>query len=158
MQLTAAYRSLSRPSSAPDAKAFTLCSCSLLLSYRYLSITSVCSLNCLSFIFKQIRVCISTQLIFYALKRLLSFVLAYISTIRFNCNIFYPFGKTYFSLFLKNSPLICSFLLKIYFIPLSMIILATYNFVCLVGSSGLEPPTSRLSGARSNHLSYEPIL
>ena len=28
----------------------------------------------------------------------------------------------------------------------------------VVGSSGLEPPTSRLSGARSNHLSYEPIL
>ena len=30
-------------------------------------------------------------------------------------------------------------------------------FRSLVGSSGLEPPTSRLSGARSNHLSYEPI-
>ena len=28
----------------------------------------------------------------------------------------------------------------------------------LVGSSGLEPPTSRLSGARSNQLSYEPLL
>ena len=27
----------------------------------------------------------------------------------------------------------------------------------LVGSSGLEPPTSRLSGARSNLLSYEPM-
>ena len=27
----------------------------------------------------------------------------------------------------------------------------------LVGSNGLEPSTSRLSGARSNHLSYEPI-
>ena len=27
----------------------------------------------------------------------------------------------------------------------------------LVGSSGLEPPTSRLSGARSSLLSYEPI-
>ena len=27
----------------------------------------------------------------------------------------------------------------------------------LVGSSGLEPPTSRLSGVRSNHLSYEPL-
>ena len=28
----------------------------------------------------------------------------------------------------------------------------------LVGPSGLEPPTSCLSGTRSNHLSYEPIL
>ena len=27
----------------------------------------------------------------------------------------------------------------------------------LVGSSGFEPPTLRLSGARSNHLSYEPV-
>ena len=26
----------------------------------------------------------------------------------------------------------------------------------MVGTSGLEPPTSRLSGARSNHLSYAP--
>ena len=31
------------------------------------------------------------------------------------------------------------------------------SFLKVVGSSGLEPPTSRLSGARSNHLSYEPI-
>ena len=33
------------------------------------------------------------------------------------------------------------------------------NSVCcdaLVGLSGLEPPTSRLSGVRSNHLSYKP--
>ena len=29
--------------------------------------------------------------------------------------------------------------------------------VLLVGSSGLEPPTSRLSCARSNQLSYEPL-
>ena len=28
----------------------------------------------------------------------------------------------------------------------------------LVGSSGLEPPTLRLSGVRSNHLSYEPLF
>ena len=27
----------------------------------------------------------------------------------------------------------------------------------LVGTSGFEPPTSRLSGVRSNHLSYAPI-
>ena len=31
------------------------------------------------------------------------------------------------------------------------------RFRGLVGSSGLEPPTSRLSGVRSNRLSYEPI-
>ena len=28
--------------------------------------------------------------------------------------------------------------------------------MCLVGPSGLEPPTSRLSGVRSNLLSYGP--
>jgi hypothetical protein len=28
----------------------------------------------------------------------------------------------------------------------------------LVGRGGLEPPTSRLSGVRSNHLSYRPYL
>ena len=28
----------------------------------------------------------------------------------------------------------------------------------LVGTSGLEPPTSRLSGVRSNHLSYAPVI
>ena len=29
---------------------------------------------------------------------------------------------------------------------------------CVVGSSGLEPPTSRLSGVCSNQLSYEPVM
>ena len=38
-----------------------------------------------------------------------------------------------------------------------LLILALFFFSEeLVGSSGLEPPTSRLSGARSNLLSYEP--
>ena len=32
------------------------------------------------------------------------------------------------------------------------------GFSYLVGLSGLEPPTSRLSGVRSNRLSYKPIL
>ena len=35
LQLPAAFRSLSRPSSAPDAKAFTLCSCSLELIFLF---------------------------------------------------------------------------------------------------------------------------
>ena len=44
--------------------------------------------------------------------------------------------------------------------PFGLPCLATYTLFGLrpvVGSSGLEPPTSRLSGVRSNHLSYEPI-
>ena len=32
-----------------------------------------------------------------------------------------------------------------------------FSILFLVGSSGFEPPTLRLSGARSNHLSYEPV-
>ena len=31
-------------------------------------------------------------------------------------------------------------------------------FRFMVGLGGLEPPTSRLSGVRSNHLSYKPIM
>ena len=49
MQLPAAYRSLSRPSSAPDAKAFTLCSCSLELFAKDFLFCCSRSLNCLSF-------------------------------------------------------------------------------------------------------------
>ena len=48
LQLPAAFRSLSRPSSAPDAKAFTLCSFSLEL------IVLLLFLNRLSFFLKQI--------------------------------------------------------------------------------------------------------
>ena len=46
LQLTAAYRSLSRLSSAPDAKAFSLCSCllELLLSYDFTRTVRICSL------------------------------------------------------------------------------------------------------------------
>ena len=59
----------------------------------------------------------------------------------------------------KSKSLLSSYLFvsysSIYFIRFSMNIFV--EFLRLVGSSGLEPPTSRLSGARSNHLSYEPI-
>ena len=39
---------------------------------------------------------------------------------------------------------------------MNILILAT--FVAMVGPSGVEPPTSCLSGMRSNLLSYEPVL
>ena len=44
--------------------------------------------------------------------------------------------------------------------PIGIIYLLNSNIYYIlfkVGPSGLEPPTSRLSGVRSNHLSYEPI-
>ena len=37
-------------------------------------------------------------------------------------------------------------------------VLMSIACIDLVGSNGIEPSTSRLSGVRSNHLSYEPIL
>ena len=46
LQLPAAYRSLSRPSSAPDAKAFTLCSFSLELLWFSRGITVTLSRPC----------------------------------------------------------------------------------------------------------------
>ena len=47
-----------------------------------------------------------------------------------------------------------------YFLLFNVFFSANYSLCsfqgALVGSSGLEPPTSRLSGVRSNLLSYEP--
>ena len=67
------------------------------------------------------------------------------------------FFRTLAIIFMNSSlfkTLIHSVLLgKIYFTYLS-------SFQCtiiMVGLSGLEPPTSRLSGVRSNQLSYRPI-
>ena len=54
LQLPVAYRSLSRPSSAPDAKAFTLCSLSLELSTGSISLDPCCSLFELLEFHKQI--------------------------------------------------------------------------------------------------------
>ena len=41
--------------------------------------------------------------------------------------------------------------------PYTYISLLPPHVMRLVGPSGLEPPTSCLSGTRSNHLSYEPL-
>ena len=81
LQLPEAYRSLSRPSSAPDAKAFALCSFSLELP-TYI----VCSLNCLSFFVNKINI--------FSHWKGLSFSCRFLfSTFRWNCNCYPIFWK-----------------------------------------------------------------
>ena len=70
LQLPAAYRSLSRPSSAPDAKAFTMCSYSLELSIK--SFDLCCSLELLEFhkqIFIGIHIAVKGFILLLALNR-----------------------------------------------------------------------------------------
>ena len=43
-------------------------------------------------------------------------------------------------------------------LPLPVLFHRVWASLREVGTSGLEPPTSRLSGVRSNHLSYAPIF
>ena len=95
-----------------------------------------------------------------------AFILFALSTFRWNC--FYPWLERPISRrvnFIRHDlslcPLYLFFLLffalfdfqwpqnRLGFVP---------NLCWVVGTSGLEPPTSRLSGARSNLLSYAPIV
>ena len=113
LQLPVAFRSLSRPSSAPDAKAFTLCSSSLELSYSWFSFF----LNCLSFI-KQII----DSVINSFCEKVLSFFFELFSTFRWNCNL-PKLERPWFlliSISFNLCPLICSFLTLQYFIRFSM--------------------------------------
>ena len=55
LQLPAAYRSLSRPSSAPDAKAFTLCSFLLELPIRFSHSLELLEFQNMGFIFSHLK-------------------------------------------------------------------------------------------------------
>ena len=86
LQLPVAYRSLSRPSSAPDAKAFALCSLSLELSFK--SFDLCCSLFELLEFHKQIFIGIHI-----AVKRFILFPTLNHSTM--SVKLYLPiFGKT----------------------------------------------------------------
>ena len=161
LQLPAAYRSLSRPSSAPDAKAFTMCSYSLELSI-ILSNYAVL-LNCLSFINKFLSGSILQFKGFILLTTIESFHLTV---------------KLYLPIFWKDQILIIANLSNFVLLNLfvSTLQYALFGFqrsrgtfthlaafaalpvFRVVGLDGLEPSTSRLSGARSNHLSYRPLF
>ena len=73
------------------------------------------------------------------------------------CSIFYHFwlrNNLYFViLFVIDANIVTYLLLDLLLLHLFYSVFK----VQLVGSSGLEPPTSRLSGARSSLLSYEPL-
>ena len=67
------------------------------------------------------------------------------------CAFPFSFGKTYN---LRLFVLFCSFSTQIF---LLFSFQRSFGRLCgLVGLDGLEPSTSRLSGARSSHLSYKP--
>ena len=156
LQLTTAYRSLSRPSSAPDAKAFTLRSCSLeLLVY--------CSYTLVLFELSEFLLNISFRIILTlsrcekTFSRLLHLILSFHLSVKLYahivCGFPFSFGKTKLSQ--RLFVLFCSFSTQIF------LLLFDYQRSCgtfrfLVGLDGLEPSTSRLSGARSSHLSYKP--
>ena len=100
LQLPVAYRSLSRPSSAPDAKAFTLCSYSLELSKNDLDDLFCCSLELLEF-HKQITFSGS-------ILRKKVFLLAALNLP--------PFGEIVFTLILERPILIKKFVLSNLFV------------------------------------------
>ena len=123
----AAYRSLSRPSSAPSAKAFALRPFSLDLFSRSIPLYSRIILSSFSYLSAIVVFYPLTKIKYYSLnfcKTLLCFCLPLLSRL------------IQFSRFSKvSSPYL-------------------YD---VVGSNGFEPSTSRLSGARSSLLSYEPM-
>ena len=150
LQLPAAYRSLSRPSSAPCAKAFTLCSCSLELILASSSLYELLEFHKTNNLF-------GCQ---FSVKRFYPFCFESFSTFRWNCNL-PKFGKT--QLISQFCPLLSVRFLT-HFHPNFFEFFFTYSIVkfhvsfrTLVGLDGLEPSTSRLSGVRSNHLSYRPF-
>ena len=146
LQIPVAYRSLSRPSSAPDAKAFTLCSCSLELFAKDLFFSCFVPFNCLSF-FVHFSSCskkalaFSPFLTFFVLFQLL---LALPLSTRRNCN-FLPYfvERPIFSQYYVLN--ICSFLLFLFY--------SVFNdhgfsrpFGRLVEMMGIEPMTPCLQG------------
>ena len=148
--LPVAYRSLSRPSSAPDAKAFPLCSFQLDLS-NHLLILKVELCRQFNRIFEIVIV---THL--YDVPQLkLKIRSSVLSNKRPLCCLAYHFFITLFSFQGSIFQLLLQPDLKICLYARSSN--PTTNVTGMVGPSGLEPPTLRLSVVRSSQLSYGPV-
>ena len=148
--LPVAYRSLSRPSSAPDAKAFPLRSFQLDLS-NHLLILKVELCRQFNRIFEIVIV---THL--YDVPQLkLKIRSSVLSNKRPLCCLAYHFFITLFSFQGSIFQLLLQPDLKICLYAKSSN--PTTNVTGMVGPSGLEPPTLRLSVVRSSQLSYGPV-
>ena len=149
--LPVAYRSLSRPSSAPDAKAFPLRSFQLDLS-NHLLILKVELCRQFNRIFEIVIV---THL--YDVPQLkLKIRSSVLSNKRPLCCLDYHFFITLFSFQGSIFQLLLQPDLKICLYARSSN--PTTNVTGMVGPSGLEPPTLRLSVVRSSQLSYGPVV
>ena len=113
---------------------------------------SLCALFSLNFSDNISRYC-PRFLVIDSFELVTSFRLAIIVVSFTNLN-----GKTFISVLFTNPvwffSIICSFAYSVFNEHLIPRVLSRE----LVGLDGLEPSTSRLSGARSNHLSYRPFL
>ena len=148
--LPVAYRSLSRPSSAPDAKAFPLRSFQLDLS-NHLLILKVELCRQFNRIFEIVIV---THL--YDVPQLkLKIRSSVLSNKRPLCCLAYHFFITLFSFQGSIFQLLLQPDLKICLYARSSN--PTTNVTGMVGPSGLEPPTLRLSVVRSSQLSSGPV-
>ena len=166
LRLPVAFRSLSRPSSALSAKAFPLRPLQLdqLLS-GYLSISRIIRvisvlLAICSTIFRSYPNNFQKNLKLIYIKIGITFYFLYCCFCFRYCSVFKVQNFFAFSeilrrcvgLYQKDRPR-CQH----QEVPSRCCSLWYFAFTKVVGLRGLEPPTSRLSGVRSNHLSYKPI-
>ena len=149
LRLPVAYRSLSRPSSAPDAKAFPLRSFQLDLS-NHLLILKVELCRQFNRIFEIVIVTHLYDVPQLKLK-IRSFKLYVQKTSLLPC-----LSLLHYIVQFSRFDLPTAFAARFEDLSLRQVFKSNNN-CCLVGPSGLEPPTLRLSVVRSSQLSYGPL-
>ena len=153
LQLVVAFRSLPRPSSALSAKASTVCPYSLDLFVFCISTADLhmqyC--ECIAYALSFLRF-FSCKKLFFLLGRKLFYLTSISEKLSvIHCVVFkepLPFRAGGDKRNRTVDPLLARQVLS----------QLSYTPIYLIGLNGLEPSTSRLSGVRSNQLSYRPML